>query len=589
MSFNPIDFLYFNPELQAYSNVITIEDAFAYYNTHNPGDLVYDTSVIPSNLEPIVFLSTNKDALPISWMSQTIRSAMSNEGLLQSEINTKAKYCTTIYTPVTYSADNEFSSLLYPDYQFDSNNITIGDEIKLVDDVKHEYVMTVTQLTPATITVAPNKFSLPPSSSYILDGIKVVDPLRMAKIFMARDFNITYSNQQSTLPDSGSFNAPLYKLLYPDATSLTDQAAFIDYVAKRKNNVYRVNNADEIVGNFYERNSIKIQGINIEVSSNEGYGSSNRLVTEYGVKRFTVDAIEAIKNVGEFANVIVTSNMVAQGPATFNSDLTANSNLKVSNSFILSGMGTFSNNILALGTANFASNVNINNALIYGSLRINGNMYNARIGIGYTGCNNVDPDNATPPEIHVVNDGSNTYITGSNIGFGTSNPTEKVEIQGNLKVSNDGFILGSLGIGLSNPQFQLQLSQDSAAKPSSATWTVASDSNLKTNIINADLDRCYGIVRGLPLRQYSWGQKFLSSYNISDKSKLGWIAQEVQSVFPKSVNTTFADTLGEHLTLDADQIYAAMYGCIQKLQNIVEELKEENQEIKAKLIKYNIL
>jgi hypothetical protein len=38
---------------------------------------------------------------------------------------------------------------------------------------------------------------------------------------------------------------------------------------------------------------------------------------------------------------------------------------------------------------------------------------------------------------------------------------------------------GKLGIGLTNPTYQLQLSSDSAAKPSTNTWTVASDGRLK--------------------------------------------------------------------------------------------------------------
>lgn len=93
---------------------------------------------------------------------------------------------------------------------------------------------------------------------------------------------------------------------------------------------------------------------------------------------------------------------------------------------------------------------------------------------------------------------------------------------------------GQLGVGLS-PSYQLQLSTDSAAKPSTNTWTIASDQRLKENIIPADLQVCYDIVKNLPLKKYTWKVSAYDSEQVKDRSKLGWIAQDVQPVFPKSV------------------------------------------------------
>jgi hypothetical protein len=58
---------------------------------------------------------------------------------------------------------------------------------------------------------------------------------------------------------------------------------------------------------------------------------------------------------------------------------------------------------------------------------------------------------------------------------------------------------GKVGIGTTSPSAQLELSTDSAKKPSTNTWTIASDQRLKTNITNADNDRCYEIVKQVPL------------------------------------------------------------------------------------------
>jgi hypothetical protein len=95
---------------------------------------------------------------------------------------------------------------------------------------------------------------------------------------------------------------------------------------------------------------------------------------------------------------------------------------------------------------------------------------------------------------------------------------------------------GNVGIGITGPSYQLQLSQDSAAKPSTNTWTVSSDRRLKANIQDADLQRCYEIVKSIPLRYYRWRDEVYSAEQVQDRGKLGWIADEVQAVFPKAVN-----------------------------------------------------
>lgn len=93
---------------------------------------------------------------------------------------------------------------------------------------------------------------------------------------------------------------------------------------------------------------------------------------------------------------------------------------------------------------------------------------------------------------------------------------------------------GALGLGTS-PSYQLHLSTDSAAKPSTNTWTVSSDERLKENIVAANLDRCWEIVKGVPLKRYTWKYDAYTPDQVTDRSKLGWIAQDVQSFFKNAV------------------------------------------------------
>lgn len=133
---------------------------------------------------------------------------------------------------------------------------------------------------------------------------------------------------------------------------------------------------------------------------------------------------------------------------------------------------------------------------------------------------------------------------------------------------------GYLGIGTSTPTFFLQLNNDSAAKPTTNTWTISSDERLKENIILADLDRCYNIVKSVPLKRYTWKQDVYTDDQINDRSKLGWIAQDVESYFPKAVEQREMLGLPDCRTLNADQLYAAMYGALQKVMEEVERLKD---------------
>jgi hypothetical protein len=586
-TFNPIDYLYYNPELQAYSNVITIEDAQVYYNTSNNANLlVPNTSNVPSKFDPFLLITTNKDNIHISELSHTITLAMSNEGLANDEIQSKGKFLTTIFQNVEYLHSNVFELSTYPTYRFNSSNIRVGDEIKINDEVKREFYLSIASYSPSNVTVNNHKYDFYTTSNYTLDGIKVIDPLRLGKISLVRNLVSFTSNQNIIIPESGVFNPTLYRILYPDAASLTDQQAYIDYIAKRKNNVLRVNNAEELIVNYVATSNVKITGVNNTINRTiPDYGESNRLVTEYGIRQYTETIIDEIKNVGDFGTVAITSNLTVTGPSELNGNLDVNGALKVSNTSILTGGVTMSNFLRVMKEATFNSNVSINNnALVYGTLSVHGNMYNPRIGIGYfmdsNGDNNTGSNNATPLISSV---GNNTYITGTYVGVGTSSPTQKLEVSGNLKVSNNGYIMNNLGIGMTNPSYQLQLSTDSAAKPSTTTWTTTSDVRLKTNITLADKNRCYEIIKKLPLKHYTWTKDYIDNTSIEDTSKLGWIAQDVQSIFPKAVRTTAMFGLEDCKTLDADQIYATMYGAIQKLQDVVEQLQLDNYSLKQEI------
>jgi hypothetical protein len=182
---------------------------------------------------------------------------------------------------------------------------------------------------------------------------------------------------------------------------------------------------------------------------------------------------------------------------------------------------------------------------------------------------------------------------------------------------------GNVGIGTTSLSYQLQLSTDSAGKPSTNTWTVVSDARIKEHIEPADLDLCYNAVKNIPLKRFKWRDEVYSEEQVADRHKLGWIAQDVEAVYPKAVNIhefrynqVYSDVIipaveeeldedgnviteaqEEHIekelvsedviedcrNLNADQIYAAMYGSIQKLIQKVESQQSTIEILTARI------
>lgn len=110
---------------------------------------------------------------------------------------------------------------------------------------------------------------------------------------------------------------------------------------------------------------------------------------------------------------------------------------------------------------------------------------------------------------------------------------------GGMTLNNTGLaVTGAAAIGKAVGAYQFEVNTDSAGKPGvGGLWTVVSDQRIKKNIIPADLTRCYEIVKTTPLKHFSFAEGVYSDSQVSDKSNLGWIAQDVQKVFPKAVST----------------------------------------------------
>lgn len=130
----------------------------------------------------------------------------------------------------------------------------------------------------------------------------------------------------------------------------------------------------------------------------------------------------------------------------------------------------------------------------------------------------------------------------------------------------------------------------------------SSDRRIKKNIETANLNMCYSTMRSLPLKFFEWNFPiistlvstfstileldenastlsevvstfFISTYtstDVQDKRSLGYIAQDVEEIFPKSIFKVDQYGYDDFKGLDTDQIVKMHYGATQKTMEIID-------------------
>jgi len=121
-------------------------------------------------------------------------------------------------------------------------------------------------------------------------------------------------------------------------------------------------------------------------------------------------------------------------------------------------------------------------------------------------------------------------------------------------------ILGTVG----TPLYQLELSTDYARKLTTSTWTTGSDERIKSDVETANVERCVEIVQNLDLKHFKWD--FSDGTVVRDAHSLGWIAQELEQFFPKSVETAPAHGISDFKNVNTDQMIKVMWGALKKLR-----------------------
>lgn len=141
------------------------------------------------------------------------------------------------------------------------------------------------------------------------------------------------------------------------------------------------------------------------------------------------------------------------------------------------------------------------------------------------------------------------------------------------------FLNGNVGIGTAAPTYQFQLSTDGAAKPSTNTWTVASDARLKKDI-SSFTDGLDVILQINPVKYKYNGLAGMPTEN----ENIGILAQDMQKIAPYTVgkfkyidsnsndrNSPKQET--EYLSFNSHALTFVTINAIKEQQKQIEDLK----------------
>jgi len=157
-----------------------------------------------------------------------------------------------------------------------------------------------------------------------------------------------------------------------------------------------------------------------------------------------------------------------------------------------------------------------------------------------------------------------------------------------IRVTNDG----KVGINVAAPVYELQLSSNSAAKPTSSVWAVVSDSRVKTDVseISGALDKI-GSLRPV---KFKYTDDYADCHHSGDIDSstyyYNFLAQEVEAELPEAVTTTDVDVcdmvteevLVENLkTLDSHMINVYLVAAVKELKTELNAAKARITELES--------
>jgi hypothetical protein len=144
-----------------------------------------------------------------------------------------------------------------------------------------------------------------------------------------------------------------------------------------------------------------------------------------------------------------------------------------------------------------------------------------------------------------------------------------------IMFNTNGYIWQFLNNGLSRNAYN------------NTVWNVTSDHRIKENIKKANLNICYNNVKNINLYRFNYINGFNKGTQ-HDKTQLGFIAQQVQQHYPKSVfrsKTRIEDKreIPDLASVSTDQVNFTLFGAVKQLMRVVEKQSKRIKKLEEML------
>jgi len=167
--------------------------------------------------------------------------------------------------------------------------------------------------------------------------------------------------------------------------------------------------------------------------------------------------------------------------------------------------------------------------------------------------------------------------------FGMQSPasTNIAFYPGGAAAASPPLFLGSnsrVGILTTTPQATLDVTGNIYA---SGSITGNSDKRVKQDIMSANTSICYSTMKGIDLKYFQWDPLFQSTCLIQDNHQLGFIAQDIEHVFPNSIFLRSTFGYDDFQSIETGQINAMHYGATQELMSLVEQTMQRVNQLET--------
>jgi len=267
----------------------------------------------------------------------------------------------------------------------------------------------------------------------------------------------------------------------------------------------------------------------------------------------------------------------------------ANNDLNNKNNNLVAG----GSHTMTVDASDYNTIIGFNNEIGFGSYNLSGGQetYNfgtrsISFGSGTTASKGDQQfafgEGTTTPTSGTAAYGSNQFVVGK---FNIYNTVGRVHLFAVGNGTSDGSrtnafnvdTLGRIGLGNSSPSYQLQLSLNSAAKPTSSSWTVVSDERVKTNI----QDYTTGLSEILQINPKTFDYNGKAGFD-QTTGNIGIIAQEVKDIMPETIST-YEAKLNEEDTEETELFNFDAHPIQFALINAVKELSAKIQVLETKI------